>query len=43
LAEIVGKYGNSVEFKGRGKSKPTNGCNQIVMMGDIFELGALEL
>jgi hypothetical protein len=43
LAEIVGKYGNVVEFKGRGKSKPTNGCSQTGMMGDIFELGTLEL
>jgi D-arabinose 5-phosphate isomerase GutQ len=43
LAEIVGKYGNLVELKGRGKSKPGTEYSQTGMMGDIFELGTLEL
>jgi hypothetical protein len=43
LAEIVGKYGNVVELKGRGKSKPGTEYSQTGMMGDIFELGTLEL
>ena len=43
LAEIVGKYGNVVELKGRGKSKPGTEYSETGMMGDIFELGTLEL
>jgi 6-phospho-3-hexuloisomerase len=43
LGEIVGKYGSVVEIKGRGKSKPGTEYSETGMMGDIFELGTLEL
>ena len=43
LGEIVAKYGNVVELKGRGKSKPGTEYSETGMMGDIFELGTLEL
>jgi 6-phospho-3-hexuloisomerase len=43
LADVVGKYGNIVELKGRGKSKPGTEYSETGMMGDIFELGTLEL
>jgi len=43
LGEIVGKYGHVVELKGRGKSKPSTEYSETGMMGDIFELGTLEL
>ena len=43
LREIVAKYGNVVELKGRGKSKPGTEYSETGMMGDIFELGTLEL
>ena len=43
LGEIVGKYGDVVELKGRGKSKPGTEYSETGMMGDIFELGTLEL
>ena len=43
LGEIVNKYGNVVELKGRGKSKPGTEYSETGMMGDIFELGTLEL
>ena len=43
LGEICGKYGNVVELKGRGKSKPGTEYSETGMMGDIFELGTLEL
>jgi 6-phospho-3-hexuloisomerase len=43
LGEIVRKYGNVVELKGRGKSKPGTEYSETGMMGDIFELGTLEL
>ncbi len=43
LAEIVSKYGNVVQLKGRGKSKPSFEYSETGMMGDIFELGSLEL
>ncbi len=43
LGEIVGKYGSVVELKGRGKSKPGTEYSETGMMGDIFELGTLEL
>jgi D-arabinose 5-phosphate isomerase GutQ len=43
LGQIVGKYGNVVELKGRGKSKPGTEYSETGMMGDIFELGTLEL
>ncbi|MGD0449546.1 MAG: hypothetical protein ABSA79_00645, partial [Candidatus Bathyarchaeia archaeon] len=43
LGEICNKYGNVVELKGRGKSKPGTEYSETGMMGDIFELGTLEL
>jgi D-arabinose 5-phosphate isomerase GutQ len=43
LAEIVSKYGQVVKLKGRGKSKPSFEYSETGMMGDIFELGTLEL
>ena len=43
LAEIAGKYGNVVQIKGRGRSKPSSEYSEVGMMGDIFELGTLEL
>ena len=43
LAEITSKYGNVVQLKGRGKSKPSFEYAETGMMGDIFELGTLEL
>jgi 6-phospho-3-hexuloisomerase len=43
LAEVTAKYGNVVQIKGRGKSKPGEEYSETGMMGDIFELGTLEL
>ena len=43
LADLVRKHGNIVEIKGRGKSKPGTEYSETGMMGDIFELGTLEL
>jgi D-arabinose 5-phosphate isomerase GutQ len=43
LSEVVRKYGHIVELKGRGKSKPGTEYSETGMMGDIFELGTLEL
>jgi D-arabinose 5-phosphate isomerase GutQ len=43
LGEVCDKYGNVVELKGRGKSKPGTEYSETGMMGDIFELGTLEL
>jgi D-arabinose 5-phosphate isomerase GutQ len=43
LAEITSKYGQVVHIKGRGKSKPGTEYSETGMMGDIFELGTLEL
>jgi 6-phospho-3-hexuloisomerase len=43
LGDIVSKYGHVVELKGRGKSKPGTEYSETGMMGDIFELGTLEL
>src|SRR3972149_1144626 len=43
LAEITSKYGQVVQLKGRGKSKPGTEYSETGMMGDIFELGTLEL
>lgn len=43
LAEITYKYGHVVQLKGRGKSKPGTEYSETGMMGDIFELGTLEL
>ncbi|MCL1971053.1 MAG: SIS domain-containing protein [Candidatus Bathyarchaeota archaeon] len=43
LAEVTNKYGVTVLLKGRGKSKPSSGYSETGMMGDIFELGTLQL
>jgi D-arabinose 5-phosphate isomerase GutQ len=43
LAEITSKYGQVVQLKGRGKNKPGAEYAETGMMGDIFELGTLEL
>jgi len=43
LAEIANQYGHVVQLKGRGKSKPGTEYSETGMMGDIFELGTLEL
>ncbi len=43
LAEVTSKYGNIIQVKGRGKSKPSTVYSETGMMGDIFELGTLEL
>jgi 6-phospho-3-hexuloisomerase len=43
LGQVVGKYGSVVELRGRGKSKPGTEYSKTGMMGDIFELGTLEL
>jgi D-arabinose 5-phosphate isomerase GutQ len=43
LAQVVAKYGTVVTIKGRGKLKPSLDYSETGMMGDIFELGTLEL
>ncbi len=43
LAEITNKHGQVVQLKGRGKLKPSFEYSETGMMGDIFELGTLEL
>jgi D-arabinose 5-phosphate isomerase GutQ len=43
LAQVASRYGNVVQVKGRGKAKPSDAYNETGMMGDIFELGTLEL
>ncbi len=43
LAEITSKHGSVVQIKGRGKLKPSLDYSEMGMMGDIFELGTLEL
>jgi D-arabinose 5-phosphate isomerase GutQ len=43
LADVTRKYGNVVQLKGRGRSKPGTEYSETGMMGDIFELGTLEL
>jgi 6-phospho-3-hexuloisomerase len=43
LADVTRKYGQVVQIKGRGKSKPSFEYSETGMMGDIFELGTLEL
>jgi 6-phospho-3-hexuloisomerase len=43
LATVTRKHGNLVILKGRGKSKPSFEYSETGMMGDIFELGTLEL
>ncbi len=43
MAELANKYGNTVLLKGRGRSKPSFEYSETGMMGDIFELGTLQL
>lgn len=43
LADITRKYGNIVQIQGRGDAKPSSVYSDTGMMGDIFELGTLEL
>src|SRR5208283_484633 len=43
LAEVTRRHGNIVQIKGRGKSKPSSVYSETGIMGDIFELGTLEL
>jgi D-arabinose 5-phosphate isomerase GutQ len=43
LAEVTSNYGHVVQLKGRGKFKPGAEYAETGMMGDIFELGTLEL
>ncbi len=43
LAQVISKYGSVVQIKGRGKLKPSLDYSETGMMGDIFELGTLEL
>jgi 6-phospho-3-hexuloisomerase len=43
LVEVTSKYGVTVLLKGRGKSKPSAEYSETGMMGDIFELGTLQL
>ena len=43
LADITRKHGTVVQIKGRGKSKPSLDYSETGMMGDIFELGTLQL
>jgi len=43
LAKVTNKYGSVVQIKGRGNLKPSLDYSETGMMGDIFELGTLEL
>lgn len=43
LAQIVRQHGHVVHIKGRGKSKPSFEYSETGMMGDVFELGTLQL
>jgi D-arabinose 5-phosphate isomerase GutQ len=43
LANVVSKYGNVIELKGRDRAKPSLDYSEIGIMGDIFELGSLLL
>jgi D-arabinose 5-phosphate isomerase GutQ len=43
LAQITSQHGYVVQLKGRGKSKPSFEYSETGMMGDIFELGTLQL
>jgi D-arabinose 5-phosphate isomerase GutQ len=43
LADLISRYGNVVPIRGRGKLKPSLDYSEVGMMGDIFELGTLEL
>lgn len=43
LAEVTRRHGNILQIEGRGKSKPSSEYSETGIMGDIFELGTLEL
>jgi D-arabinose 5-phosphate isomerase GutQ len=43
LAKITNSHGTVVQIKGRGKMRPSDIYSETGMMGDIFELGTLEL
>jgi D-arabinose 5-phosphate isomerase GutQ len=43
LAQITSQQGHVVQLKGRGRSKPSFEYSETGMMGDIFELGTLQL
>ena len=43
LAGVTKRYGNVIQIEGRGKSKPSAVYSETGIMGDIFELGTLEL
>jgi D-arabinose 5-phosphate isomerase GutQ len=43
LAQIASQHGNVIQIKGRGKSKPSFEYSETGMMGDVFELGTLQL
>ena len=43
LAEITRRYGSVIQIEGRGKAKPSSVFSETGIMGDIFELGTLEL
>ena len=43
LAKVVSRYGNVLELRGRGRSKPSLDYSEVGIMGDIFELGSLLL
>jgi 6-phospho-3-hexuloisomerase len=43
LAKVASRYGDVLQIKGRGKSKPSSVFSETGIMGDVFELGTLEL
>ena len=43
LAELTRRHGNIIQIEGRGTSKPSSVYSETGIMGDIFELGTLEL
>jgi D-arabinose 5-phosphate isomerase GutQ len=43
LGKLGKQYGNVLQIEGRGKSKPSSEYSETGIMGDIFELGTLEL
>src|SRR5512138_1635547 len=43
LAEVTRRYGHVIQIEGRGKAKPSSVYSETGIMGDIFELGTLEL
>ncbi len=43
LARITSRHGAVLQIKGRGRSKPSSVYSETGIMGDIYELGTLEL